>query len=212
MLKKKCQWLGRGTVEPKDENFLSNTEESVRKAGAPLKWCLQRYGKENDQGEAATWSWRSECQLVLAAIHWLLSSPWVLSDMATSTLTLDVQCTDQILRPYSHFPVWLPWDQQILPLWVISIRPSKAQEEVLKASLHIRGSEGGRRQNLYATGGPAAFAPLRLLFWIKRRAELPTLQRACPSPHNTDHWIKPYGYLSKSFQRQISSKHKKELL
>lgn len=126
--------------------------------------------------------------------------------MATSTLTLDVECTDHIPRPYSHFPVPLPWDQQILPIWVMSIRPSTAQEEVLKASLHIRGSEGGRRQNLYATGGPAAFAPLHLLSWIKGRAELPTLPWACPSPHNTDHWIKTDRYLSKSFKSQPNTR------
>lgn len=205
MLKKKCQWLGRGSVEPRDENFLSNTEESVRKAGPP--WsdvCKDMVRKMIRRG--------SHLELMKWMSAGFSSNSLVSLFSATSTLTLGVECTDHIPRPYSHFPVPLPWDQQILPLWVMSIRPSTAQEEVLKASLHIRGSEGGRRQNLYATGGPAAFALLRLLSWINGRAELPRLPRACPSPHNTDHWIKTDGYLSKSFKRQISTKHKKELL
>lgn len=63
--------------------------------------------------------------------------------------------------------------------------PLEAQEEVLKASLHIHGLEGGRRRHLCATGAQAAFVPLRLPSWVNRRAELPTLLVGMSFPTHT---------------------------
>lgn len=80
--------------------------------------------------------------------------------------------------PYSCF-LGLP------SLWAGSIIPSEVQEEVPKASLHIRGLVDGRRGRLCATGGQAAPVPLRLPSWTDRGAELSTLQAGGPLPTHT---------------------------
>lgn len=83
--------------------------------------------------------------------------------------------TDRTLLPHSHFLGRLPQDPATIVLWAGTIRPSEAQEEALKASLRIRGWEGGRRRGLCATGGQAAFVPRRLVSWMNGKAELPTV-------------------------------------